>query len=245
MHCTPLPPPSLSPSSLAAPLTSLPLPLSHRLLVHPYTLCYDWQMGSIPLIHSLTDPRNLLTLVSFLSLAALSCSTLWGRGRVSHASLLGLLLLGVPFLPASNLFIRVGFVVAERILYIPRYGTPPSIVLLIMHIMCDSMGYILLVVTGIQCLYQRCSFRLLLVGPVILLLLLFSARTIDRNVVWATRESLFRSAMATVPNNSKVHFNYANFLKDSGRIQEAIHFYRNAIRSVISRKPITRSDTIL
>ena len=31
----------------------------------------------------------------------------------------GLVFLIIPFLPASNLFLRVGFVVAERILYIP------------------------------------------------------------------------------------------------------------------------------
>ena len=29
----------------------------------------------------------------------------------------------LPFLPATNLFYRVGFVIAERILYIPRYDT--------------------------------------------------------------------------------------------------------------------------
>ena len=34
--------------------------------------------------------------------------------------LMGVMLLVIPFLPASNLLIRVGFVVAERILYIPR-----------------------------------------------------------------------------------------------------------------------------
>ena len=34
--------------------------------------------------------------------------------------LLSLSLMVVPFLPASNLLLRVGFVVAERILYIPR-----------------------------------------------------------------------------------------------------------------------------
>lgn len=33
----------------------------------------------------------------------------------------GLLFYGLPFLPASNLFFPVGFVVAERILYLPRY----------------------------------------------------------------------------------------------------------------------------
>ena len=40
--------------------------------------------------------------------------------RHKRITLVGLLLLVIPFLPASNLFLRVGFVVAERILYIPR-----------------------------------------------------------------------------------------------------------------------------
>lgn len=35
--------------------------------------------------------------------------------------MLGLWLLIVPFIPASNLLFPVGFVVAERILYIPRF----------------------------------------------------------------------------------------------------------------------------
>nr|CAH7751743.1 unnamed protein product [Callosobruchus chinensis] len=33
---------------------------------------------------------------------------------------LGLMLLIIPFLPAANLLVTVGFVVAERVLYIPR-----------------------------------------------------------------------------------------------------------------------------
>ena len=39
-----------------------------------------------------------------------------------------------------------------------------------------------------------------------------------------------RSGLATVPGNAKVFFNYANYLKDSGRGQEAIQYYRTAIR---------------
>lgn len=51
-----------------------------------------------------------------------------------HAKLtmMGLALLVFPFLPASNLFFPVGFVLAERILYIP------------------SMGFCLLVALGIS-----------------------------------------------------------------------------------------------
>ena len=35
---------------------------------------------------------------------------------------MSLAMLVIPFLPASNIFFRVGFVVAERILYLPSVG---------------------------------------------------------------------------------------------------------------------------
>lgn len=38
-------------------------------------------------------------------------------------ALVGLCLVVIPFIPASNLFFRVGFVVAERVLYIPRLAS--------------------------------------------------------------------------------------------------------------------------
>lgn len=37
------------------------------LVLCPSTLSHDWQMGSIPLLTSLSDPRNMLTLWAFLS----------------------------------------------------------------------------------------------------------------------------------------------------------------------------------
>ena len=108
---------------------------------------------------------------------------------------------------------------------------------------------------GVHCLHRRWSSLRVPVALILCcLLLLFSARTVSRNTVWSTREALFRSvthrhvhhrvisllilvvscrsALVTVPNNAKVHFNYANFLKDGGRRPEAIQFYRTAIRCV-------------
>ena len=43
-----------------------------NLLTTPVTLSYDWQMGSIPLVESLADARQIATLATFGSLAALS-----------------------------------------------------------------------------------------------------------------------------------------------------------------------------
>ena len=82
-------------------------------------------MGSIPLIESLYDLRNIGTLLFFVFLVSLSLASLSGRSSLKghcRVTLLGVGILVIPFLPASNLFLRVGFVVAERILYIPRYG---------------------------------------------------------------------------------------------------------------------------
>lgn len=42
--------------------------------------------------------------------------------------------------------------------------------------------------------------------------------------------SYFRSGIQTLPHNAKVHYNYGNFLKDSGRHDEAIHHYNTALR---------------
>eukprot|EP00731_Ephydatia_muelleri_P009255 Em0004g1593a len=90
------------------------------LLVAPVTLCYDWQMGSIPLVESLSDPRNMVTVAFLLTMAGL-CLTALGRPSAHQRTVaMAMLVASVPFLPASNLFFRVGFVVAERILYIPR-----------------------------------------------------------------------------------------------------------------------------
>lgn len=42
------------------------------LLLCPSTLSHDWQMGSIPLVTSIGDLRNVLTFVTFFALILLS-----------------------------------------------------------------------------------------------------------------------------------------------------------------------------
>nr|XP_015091213.1 protein O-mannosyl-transferase TMTC1 isoform X3 [Vicugna pacos] len=95
-----------------------------------------------------------------------------------------------------------------------------------------SMGYCILVVHGLSKLctwLNRCGATALSVSTV-LLLLLFSWKTVKQNEIWLSRESLFRSGVQTLPHNAKVHYNYANFLKDQGRDREAIYHYRTALR---------------
>ncbi|XP_022378406.1 transmembrane and TPR repeat-containing protein 1 isoform X2 [Enhydra lutris kenyoni] len=185
------------------------------LLLAPITLCYDWQVGSIPLVETIWDVRNLATILLAVVMTLLSLHCLAAFKRLEHKEVLvGLLFLVFPFIPASNLFFRVGFVVAERVLYMP------------------SMGYCILFVHGLRKLcagLNRWGATTLTVCTA-LLLLLFSWKTVKQNEIWLSRESLFRSGVQTLPHNAKVHYNYANFLKDQGRNREAIYHYRTALR---------------
>ena len=59
--------------------------------------------------------------------------------RSRSVLLVSLSLSALPFLPASNLFFPVGFVVAERVLYLP------------------SMGFCLVVAHGFHLMYDECQ----------------------------------------------------------------------------------------
>ena len=70
-------PASFSPHLLTRLLTYCYLcPVNVWLLLCPSGLCHDWSMGSVPLIESLTDPRNCAT----LSLGLLSSVLVWRGG---------------------------------------------------------------------------------------------------------------------------------------------------------------------
>ncbi|VDM19079.1 unnamed protein product [Hydatigera taeniaeformis] len=111
------------------------------LLFYPSGLCADWTMGTIALITSLTDPRNIATFAAFAGLVgiAIRCASPWTSSRQALTLSMGLALLTLPYLPASNLFFYVGFVVAERVLYVP------------------SAGFCLILGLGFQHFLQKCS----------------------------------------------------------------------------------------
>ncbi|XP_041967382.1 protein O-mannosyl-transferase TMTC2 [Alosa sapidissima] len=121
-------------------------------------------------------------------------------------------LMAVPFLPATNLFFYVGFVVAERVLYIP------------------SMGFCLLVAVGMRALYirlrRRSSKSLVLYGGAALVVL-FGIKTVLRNQDWQNEEMLYRSGITVNP--AKAWGNLGNVLKNQGKMAEAERAYRNAL----------------
>jgi hypothetical protein len=267
-------PASDNPSVIIRFLTFLYLPVfNFWLLLYPRYLSFDWSMESIPLIQSITDSRNIISLVFYSTLILLikfllqyyynKCSEMklmneWSTGcgcapccyqhqhhQHSHQHHLkhikrpfnlksnnnnslcssiedyyniggtnnngvisagtglnttgpldetynstmtttdcitmALSLLVIPFIPATNLFFYVGFVIAERILYIP------------------SFGYCLLIAIGIDSFLKRKTIRFVTLIALSLLLLSFSVRTFVRNIDWLTEENLYRSGIDINP----------------------------------------------
>lgn len=98
--------------------------------------------------------------------------------------LFSLVVMTLPFIPATNLFFYVGFVIAERVLYIP------------------SMGFCLLVAAGARTLSIRLRTRgrrSMLLALCAALVLLNGAKTIQRNRDWSNEESLYKSGIAANP----------------------------------------------
>ncbi|XP_069696734.1 protein O-mannosyl-transferase TMTC1-like [Periplaneta americana] len=184
------------------------------LLLCPATLSHDWQMGSVPLVTTLVDSRNIATCLFFGCCVIIAYRGIADFEQQKHPPLLlGSLFLVLPFLPAANLVVTVGFVVAERVLYIP------------------SLGLVLLVVYGLQLLWGAfLRQRSLLLCAGLLLLLLFCGRTVARNRDWASRQALIRAGLKALPHNAKLHYNFANFLRDTGQLDLATKHYREALR---------------
>lgn len=126
---------------------------------------------------------------------------------------MGLTILIVPFLPASNIFFTVGFVVAERTLYI------------------SSAGYCLLVAIGLQRLYlQYPRLKNLMKLFFIFLIIMFFCRSWIRSNEWKTERTLFQSALKICPLNAKVHYNVAKNAADTGNFDLAKLEYEEALR---------------
>ncbi|KAG6447797.1 hypothetical protein O3G_MSEX005176 [Manduca sexta] len=184
------------------------------LLLCPWTLSHDWQMGSVPLITSGWDPRNLLTCAAFGALLLLCYRCIADLEVQRHTpAVIGLLLLVIPFVPASNLLVTVGFVIAERVLYIP------------------SVGSVIITAYGVQLMwYSKPGTKAVLVVGLAILAASGVARTYRRNADWRDRATLLRADLVTLPQNAKLHYNFANFLRETEQQDTAIKHYKEALR---------------
>merc|ERR1719474_1680220 len=181
-------------------------------LLCPTSLCCDWTMGSIPLLQSASDPR-ILGIITFASITILFLlKIVRSEEKFSKQLLFSSAWIIIPFLPASNIFFPVGFVIAERVLYIP------------------SMGFCLLVSLGYQKIIEQCravrkSFQILFY----LLLVSQSIKTMRRNLDWIDEKSIFISGLNVNAKNAKLYNNVGHAFESQKKYKEALVFFKEAV----------------
>jgi tetratricopeptide (TPR) repeat protein len=171
--------------------------------------------GFSPVV-KMADPRwlgGLIMVVFLLIIAYKSYSKI-------PAIWFGLLWFALSWAPVSGA-VPVGYLLAERYLYIPCFG----------FLVAFTCGYFWLRnhleirANGHRKKVLAYSFPVFLatIG------LFFSARTMMRTLDWRSEIALWESAKAARPANAKVRFNVGNAYRDAGRKEEAFEQWRNAL----------------
>lgn len=182
------------------------------LLVFPCDLCCDWTMGTVPLVTSFRDARNLATAATYTVLVFTVVTASRTEYHVKVPLTMALSMLVIPYLPASHLLFPVGFVVAERVLYLP------------------SMGFCLLVALGFSRLCQHRYNSCLLKTGLVVLLASHATKTFIRNYDWCSEQSLYGAALRVNQKNAKMFNNMGRVLESLNRHQEAYIHYKKAIQ---------------
>ncbi|KAM6438082.1 protein O-mannosyl-transferase TMTC3 [Liasis olivaceus] len=203
-------PAAVSPSPVRQLTFNYLLPVNAWLLLNPSELCCDWTMGTIPLVESVLDVRNIATITFFCFLGTLVVFSLRYAGDSSKTVLMALCLIVLPFIPASNLFFPVGFVVAERVLYVP------------------SMGFCMLVAHGWKKLTSNSTLRKLSWICLSLVLFIHALKTLQRNWDWESEYTLFMSALKVNKNNAKLWNNVGHALENEKNFERALRFFIQA-----------------
>ncbi|OQS06980.1 hypothetical protein THRCLA_00998 [Thraustotheca clavata] len=174
-------------------------------LFWPQYLCYDYGFKTIPIIETLDDHRNLLTVLAYLVLFLLVFISIQ---RIQTSPLFLLLSFGVfPFVPAANVLFPVGTIVAERLLYFPSVG------------FCLLLGYVIeLSMTPATSKSIQTIFALLLICG--------AYRSIQRNTEWADESLLFESSVSVTPWSTKVLSNLSKVLLNSEPPRAAAYLER-------------------
>ena len=164
------------------------------LLIYPNPLSADYSFNCIPLIQSLNDKRNILSIITYLiiflcliySFAKILIMMKYKENKNMYKYWDILIIFGwiiVPFIPSSNIFFFVATFIAERLLYLPSIG------------FCILVSYLLIN------FIKNKLFLWSIIGTIISL---YGYKTYNRNFDWENEETLFESAYKVCPNSVKV-----------------------------------------
>jgi tetratricopeptide (TPR) repeat protein len=171
-------------------------------IVFPALLSADESAWQIPLLR----PRDALFWASLAAIAILAVSAI-ALYRRRPAAGFGILFFLLAALPTSNFLFATGTIMAERLTYLPSAGI--------------ALAAAAFLPSDLPALSRSRTRAAALAGAVLLLLF----RTVSRNPVWESDETLFRNLILTSADSAKAHYDYAYAEADRRRPRRAYDEY--------------------
>jgi tetratricopeptide (TPR) repeat protein len=192
------------------------------LFLWPAGLSADYSYNAVPLfglrLATSEDAQAFLAIAVCLGLALLVVILALRARRNKRPMLFFLAFFFVAILPASNLIVFIGSIMAERFLYLPSVGLAGFVV---------AGTYEL----GPRTPLRRPITRQAAWAALGVTCIALAARTYARNLDWHDELSLWSSAVSVSPGSAKAHYNLAKALESlPGRMPEAIAEYRASLR---------------
>jgi len=157
-----------------------------QLLVFPHPLTHDYYPRHIGIL-SFGDWRVLLSLALYIGLGVYAILGLRQKNPISYGIWFYLLTLSI----VSNIVFPIGTNMAERLLFMPSAGFAIAVAALMYNLTFKKK------ITSFKQLYPA-------LGVLIVVVVLFSIKTITRNPAWATNFTLFTTDINTSPNSAKL-----------------------------------------
>lgn len=237
--------------------------LNFWLLLAPAQLCFDWSMAcleciccdrSLPSQMEFQTIKKILLIISFwiviTGILIRAVIEIFGSApkKVSEILLentkgpslspmlgLAITLLLLPFLPAANIFFTVGFVIAERNLYLSVAGF--SLLIAIGH---NKLSHFLVSsrVTSTESKHrkrqrQKDTNKAKINGCILFMIIIFICKNVQRSCEWKDEETLYRSGLRVCPKNAKIYYNIAKLLQsDSTNIKKYQKIKRDDIEKI-------------
>jgi len=186
-----------------------------RLLVLPLSLSVEYSFNQIPLV-SLADNPLLIWPAALMLISLIAAFALIKK---CYSFSFGVLFFWITFSIASNLFINIPTLVAERQLLAPSFGV------------CLLSGGFLGCLASLLSKNARSLLWLL----VCLLLIAGGWRIVMRNIDWSGNMALFYSAVQETPNSFKARKNLGHWYRKAARYDLALEQYRAAERILAGR----------
>jgi len=171
--------------------------LGHYMLecIAPFNLSYDYSYNQLPCL-SFTSLSVICTLVVLILATLIVLRTRKSKPEIAFGILF--FLISIAFV--TNIFFLIGITYANRLIYAPSLGIILSGVIAIFHlskteqsIKWQSAGVLFSVIVGV----------------------IFSVKTIQRNRAWESNTTLFTADVQNSPNSARVQFNYGVIMMDA------------------------------